>query len=103
LALSIAPCAHLRFAFACPIVEAGLVQASSLGLVHNGSGGAPFVVAGGRLGAEVPVSRTFYVRIFVDGLADLDRPRFELDGQPNPWTAPPIAAEAGVGLAVIFQ
>lgn len=95
-----APCAHFRFAFACPLGEFGLIEAWGLHVGSGTSNSTPFVVLGLRVGAEVRLSAHAYLRIYADGLVDLNRPEFQVDYQP--WLAPPVAVALGAGIARVI-
>jgi hypothetical protein len=97
VAVTIAPCAHRRPAFVCALAQVGWLHAWGWGLSEGGSGDAPLVAAGGRVGAEWPLSSHIFMRIHADLLGNLNRADFQLDNQ-TPWPTLPVIAALGMGL-----
>ena len=100
LTVALAPCTRFGHAYACLVGDVGWLHAHSGGLAHPRSDDAPFVAAGGRLGAEWPLPGQYTFLVRADLLADLTPPRFLLDGQP--WSAPVGAGSVGFGFGVPF-
>lgn len=100
-AVVVAPCAHLWVAYGCPLAELGWIQAWGSGLAHAQSPGGTFVAAGARIGVDVPLGPSVDLRIYADGIADLDRPMFQIDGVAA-WQAPLLAGAVGVGLGSVI-
>jgi hypothetical protein len=97
-AAQLIPCFHLRPMSFCALGSVGQFVVSGAGISSPTSGTVPFAAAGARVGAEWALSSTFLLRAHVDGLVDLDRPTYEVDGV-NRWTATLLAASFGVGVA----
>lgn len=97
-AATVAPCARFGVAFACGIGELGLLRAWGSDLNFVSADSMAFLAAGGRLGVAFPVSDAFFLRIYAEGVFDLDRARFELDYY-DVWTAPLVEGTLAVGLA----
>jgi hypothetical protein len=92
------PCGHLGPTFACVVAEMGWLEArASSNLAHPSSDGMVFAAAGGRIGAEWPLSALLFLRIRGDLVAELNRPTYELDGQ-SPFTANAVAGTFGLGM-----
>lgn len=100
LTVAVAPCTRFGHAYACLLGEAGWLHAHSGGVTNPRSDDAPFVAAGGRLGAEWPLPGQYTFLLRADLLADLTPPRFLLDGQP--WSAAIGAGSVGFGFGVPF-
>jgi hypothetical protein len=97
-AAQLVPCVHVRPVSFCVLGSVGQFVVSGVGISSPASGSAPFAAAGARVGVEWPLSEALLVRVHVDGLVDLDRPSYDLDGV-NRWTATLFAASVGVGMA----
>jgi hypothetical protein len=94
--LALVPCVHASAFFVCPVGEFGWVGAFGLGLSHDRAQSTWFLAAGGRLGVDLPVSRSVYLRVYAEAVVDLDRPEFIVDDEPS-WTAPLVAGSLGAG------
>jgi hypothetical protein len=99
---TLAPCAHFRIVSACGLGEVGWVQGWGMDLETVRSQAAPFVAAGARVGIAVPISETVAVRIYAEGIIDLDRARFQLDYY-DAWTAPLAEGTLAIGFARRIQ
>jgi hypothetical protein len=98
----VAPCAHLGFAYGCPLAQLGWFQAwMSSGAANAHATGGALVAAGARIGVDLPVTPSLDVRIYADGFANLDRPVFIVDGAQR-WEEPLFAAAAGIGVGSVF-
>jgi len=97
-AAQLVPCFHLRPMSFCALGSVGQFVVSGAGISSPTSGTVPFAAAGARVGAEWPLSEALLLRAHFDGLVDLDRPTYEVDGV-NRWTATLLAASFGVGVA----
>jgi hypothetical protein len=82
----------------CALGSVGQFVVSGEGISSPTSGASLFAAAGARVGAEWRLSRAFLLRAHVDGLVDLERPTYELDGFDR-WTAPLVAVSLGLGVA----
>lgn len=97
-AATLAPCAHVRILFACGVGEIGWVQGWGLDLETARSQAAPWIAAGARFGVAMPVSDATTVRIYAEGIIDLDRTRFQLDYY-DAWTASLAQGTLAIGFA----
>lgn len=88
---------HLRLG----AVRPGLVGAA--GALFGNSGGdrqvSAWAAAGARLGIEIPVSDTFFLRGALDGLFVLNRVSLRVDGDEL-WSTPAFVAMFGLGAGV---
>jgi hypothetical protein len=93
------PCVHFDPAFLCGVMMVGRFSA------HRDDNGAigdtqTTAAAGGRLGAEAPLSDAFSFRVQGDILANLVRTPVTLEGV-EVWRAPP--AWVSLGAALVFR
>jgi hypothetical protein len=77
---TLAPCAHLGPMFACAVVAAGAMWASSFDIVSPRSDSTAAARLGGRIGVLVPVTRALSVEVASELDGALVRPRFTIDG-----------------------
>jgi hypothetical protein len=96
---SVVPCLHVATVGVCGVALAGSLQASSSHVVSSRSDAAFYAAVGGRLGMELPLSRTFALRLHADLLVDVRPAEFRVD--QIVWTTPPFAG-AGAGLLARF-
>jgi hypothetical protein len=101
-AVVVAPCAHLGLAYGCPQVQVGWFQAwMSSGAPNPQATGGALVAAGARLGLDLPVTPWFDIRVYADGVANLDRPVFVIDAA-QAWEEPLFAAAVGIGVGSVI-
>jgi hypothetical protein len=97
-AAQIVPCVHAGPLLGCALGSLGQFVVSAA-VASPSSGNALFAALGGRVGADLPLSRSFLLRAHADGLVDLAPPRYLLDGG-DLWSAPRLAFTLGAGVAV---
>jgi hypothetical protein len=103
VAASLVPCFHVAFGSACLVGSLGEVRASGSGVADPASSTALMAAAGGRLGAEIPLSEGLFLRLHGDLLANLSPPTLRLNrAVADEWTAPYVAGVFGGGLLVRF-
>jgi len=103
---SLAPCLHLSIPrdaplFLCALASAGQLSGSADGLAHPSSASAFFAAFGGRLGVDVPLGDTFFLRAHGDLLVAATRHVLTVDDAPA-FTVPPVAAVLGLAAAARF-
>lgn len=101
LVASFAPCFHAGIAVGCALVGIGRLSGSGDGVDEPASGASTYANAGGRVGAEVPLSGRFSVRIHGDLLFPLVSTKLRLRGV-EVWETPPVTAALGAGLLLHF-
>lgn len=92
---SLVPCVHLGIGLGCGLVGVGSLSARGVGVDDPGEGRALLVDAGFRIGVELPFARALFFCLHGDGLANLTRVTYDLDGQPV-WAIPPLSASLGL-------
>jgi hypothetical protein len=98
---TLAPCVRYWLAVACVDLSLGQLQGSGTGFGRPHDGNTFYAAAGVRGGFEVPLGRTFALRLMVEGQAPL-RPT-QLDANNSPlWTTPSFAFFATPMLVVHF-
>jgi hypothetical protein len=91
--VGLAPCLHIAVAFGCPIVAAGMIEASARNVAMSRTEHGPWSAVGGRLGIEGVIAPRFGLRFraHAELLAVLTRDTFLVDGMrvygASPWTA----------------
>jgi hypothetical protein len=99
-AASLVPCGHFDIASLCAVGSLGSVQAHGDVSVQR-SASSLFAGAGARLGVELPMTGPLFFRAHADGLYNLHRAAYDVDGQAV-WTPPPLSFVAGLGVSVHF-
>src|SRR5439155_8888467 len=101
LVASLVPCAHLAALFACAVLTAGELRATSaVAAPHDDT--ATYGAAGARVGAMVPLVGALALRVHVEALATLTRPTLAVDGTPV-HTIGPASGDVGAAIVVRFR
>jgi hypothetical protein len=99
---AIVPCAYVGVAFACPLWQVGVVEASGSGVSNERAASLAWFGVGGRVGALVELTGHLFFRIQGELVANLDPVKLELDGA-SAWTAPGVAGGFGAGVLMRFR
>ncbi|HEY6461701.1 MAG TPA: hypothetical protein VIY73_16150 [Polyangiaceae bacterium] len=97
-AASAVPCLHADPVAFCAVGSLGQFVASGTGVRSPATGTALYAAAGARIGVEWSLSPAWSLRTHLDGLFDLDRPTYSIDGTDT-WPAPLLAFSLAVGVA----
>jgi hypothetical protein len=95
---TVGPCVHARALIGCALGQLGSVQASAL---EGSARSAPWLAAGARVGAAVPLGGGGALRLRADLLANLDRAEIWIDAAKI-WKAPLLCASYGLDVVVPF-
>ena len=90
-------CAHFGPWAACGLTQAGPLQAKGEGYNRSEDTSAWLVSVGARGQWEWLFAGPVGVRLHLDGMVNLVRPRFLVDSQVA-WTTPPVSVWVGGGL-----
>jgi hypothetical protein len=101
LAAAVVPCVHVGVVFGCAGVALGALRGEGQGIETPHDGSHLFAAASVRGGAELAVTRSFWVRGHLDGVAPLTRIALQLAEQ-DVWRMPSLAARVGVTAGVRF-
>jgi hypothetical protein len=101
LAATVAPCAHAGPLFACALGTVDWLHASGAGVQAPQSNHAWVPAVGPRAGFDVPLGRSFALRVRGDLLVNLVLPTVTLNGPPV-WTLAQFSGIVAVGLAYRF-
>ena len=98
------PCVHLGALAACGVVGGGTLRGSGGGVDNAHAGAAPWVGAGLRAAARVPLSRSAALSVHVDAFS-VPLQTVVLLGDPGSdvWKTPRVAASLGVGIVYDFR
>jgi len=97
LVVSVVPCAHFRVMAACALVSAGALRAAGHGLMDSRTVTLPYLAAGARLAAAIPLTTRLSLAIHGDLTTPLIETRVAVDGAAV-WTSPILALALGVGV-----
>jgi hypothetical protein len=98
---TLAPCVRYWLAVACVDLSLGQLQGSGTGFGKPHDGNTFYAAAGVRGGLEVPLGRTFALRLMVEGQAPLRPTQLDADNSAL-WTTPSFAFFATPMLVVHF-
>jgi len=101
LLASFAPCFHGGTVVGCALLGVGRLSGAGGGVDEPASGASTYANAGGRVGAEVPLSGRFSLRIHGDLLFPLVSTKLRLRGV-EVWGTPPVTAALGAGILAHF-
>lgn len=101
LLLHLVPCVHFRFAVGCAVAGAGALRGAVRTPDDAQSLVTPFVVAGARLGVEIPIYGPITLRGEGEVLATVTRVELRVNGRLA-WSTPPASAVLLVGVAAHF-
>jgi hypothetical protein len=102
LAVSIVPCAHLTPVFACPVLSAGRLDATSIGTTVPREDSDTWLGAGARAGVELPLGPQWTLRAYAEVLGTLRRDTLLIDGA-DAYTFPPASGGVGASVACRFR
>jgi hypothetical protein len=101
LLIGAVPCVHFAGGLAlCPVGYVGALRGNS----STGDGDAqvtPLVLLGGRAATEVPLNRSFFLRVHADIVGNLTPTEIHVAGVER-WTTPAVAAATGLAAARRF-
>jgi len=100
LAASVDPCVYAGSFFACALATVGWLHASGSGVSDPQSGAAAMVALGPRVGLDLPLSRSFALRLRGDFSINALRPSVSLNGAE--WQMPRYGAVFAMGVAYRF-
>jgi hypothetical protein len=98
---ALVPCVHIGLARGCAIGAIGALYGSGYGIDMPFHRHTFYAAAGGRVGAELPLSRRLALDLHLDLLGTLTSTRLEVD-HTTVWTTPPISAALALGIAATF-
>ena len=100
---AVLPCVHYQAFSGCVNVTAGALRAAGHELLAAENVTMPYLAAGLRLGAEIPLVSILSLRLYGDLLATCTRISLkETDSGRVFWTTPPVSGALGVGFAGNF-
>jgi hypothetical protein len=104
-AAQLVPCGSLSYLVVCGVGILGITDAWGADIVPHQRRTTLFAAAGLRLGVELPLGASFFLRLHADGVVDLHRATLALgqQGANEVWSAPPVAGTGGIGIARRFQ
>jgi hypothetical protein len=97
---SFVPCLHLGVAFGCPVLEVGVLRATSIGTAAPHPAEGTWAALGGRIGVDLPIWGRWFLRGFAELLGTMRRDTLSIDGA-SAYTYP--VASAGVGAALVVR
>lgn len=100
LAGSLVPCVRYVFAFGCPVLSVGRLDATSMGPTSPHDATDAWVGAGGRAGVQIELGADWWLRAYGEVLGTLRRETL-LIGGANAYTFPP--ASGGLGAAIAWR
>jgi hypothetical protein len=100
LAGAVVPCGHVGYAFGCPILEVGSLQATSVGTTSPRVAQDLWAAAGGRIGVELPLAGRLFLRGYGEALGTLRRETLSI-GNATAYLFPP--ASGGIGAALVLR
>ncbi len=100
LAATLDPCVYAGSFFACGLATVGWLHASGSGVLEPRAGAATTLAFGPRVGVDLPLSRSFALRLRGDFVINALRPTVSLNGAV--WQVPLVGAVLGVGIAYRF-
>ncbi len=92
-------CAHRGWFAACALATGGAMQVEGRGFDDPARATLPYLAAGARSLAELPLNDALSLRGHLDLSIPLLRHSLWVSGEPA-WTSPPLSADLGVGVAV---
>ncbi|MHB8878524.1 MAG: hypothetical protein ACYC8T_32910 [Myxococcaceae bacterium] len=95
---SLVPCLHRRAVAGCALLTAGVFQGSGVDFVGSRRVTTPFLAAGARALAELPLAEPFSLRLHADFLAPLVRTTL-LVGESEAFSAWPVSVTFGLAAA----
>jgi hypothetical protein len=101
IAGGIVPCAHYAFAYACPVLVAGQLTATSLGTTSPKEASDLWLGAGGRVGLEQDLGGPWSLRAYGEMLGTVRRDTLAIGGA-SAYVYPPASGGVGLGLALRF-
>jgi hypothetical protein len=101
LAASFVPCGHAEVFFGCVGLTLGALRGEGEGIATPLHGSQLYAGASARGGAEIAVSRSVWLRGYVEAVAPLTRITLQLASQ-DVWRMPPVAARVGAAAGVRF-
>jgi hypothetical protein len=97
LLASLVPCAHASVWLGCALVSAGALAGQGRGLSQERTDRSPYIGAGARVGAELPLGPLLAVRLHADILASFTRTTLHV-GDESVWTTPPTSGALGAAV-----
>jgi hypothetical protein len=101
LAVAVLPCGHAGLAFGCVGVTIGTLRGEGEGSGSPLHGSELYAAASVRGGAELAVTRSIWIRGYVEAVAPLTRITLQLAAQ-DVWRMPSVAARVGAAAGVRF-
>jgi hypothetical protein len=98
---TLAPCLRYWLVVGCVDLSLGQLQGTGNGFGHPHDGDTFYAAAGVRGGLEIPLGRTFALRLMVEGQAPLRPTQLDASGSPI-WTTPAFAFLATPMVVVHF-
>jgi hypothetical protein len=103
-AISLSPCIHYAWAFACGRVEVGSLVAGETAAARTNNNHALSLGAGMRFGGDLSISRAFALRPYLDILAEPIPARVFFPGDEHAlWSSPPLSASVGIAFVMSLQ
>ncbi len=101
LGASILPCVHFGIAFGCSGLTLGALRGEGEGIESPHQDSQLFAAVSVRGGAELAVTRSFWLRGYLEGTAPITRIALQLAEQ-DVWRMPTVAARLGLAAGVRF-
>ena len=100
---SFVPCLHVSVAFGCVVGSAGMLTATSNGLVETSTSRAFYVAGGARIGADLPLAERVSLRTSLDLDVPITRYPFALSSNGTPVYSPsPVSVTLALGASYRF-
>jgi hypothetical protein len=96
---ALVPCVHLGAAFGCPVLAIGSVQASAVNVTTPSPAQDLWVGAGGRLGLELPIAGSWFLRGYGELLGAVHGDRLYI-GTAEAFRFPVASGAIGLGFMV---
>jgi hypothetical protein len=94
------PCLHVRYAFGCPVLAVGQLQATAVNIASPSTAQDLWLAAGGRVGLELPVSGPWLLRAYGEVLGTVHRDTLVI-GEALAHSFP--LASGALGLALVVR
>jgi hypothetical protein len=101
IAAALVPCGHADVIFACVGLTLGALRGEGDAVASPRHGSQLYGAASARGGAELPLSRTVWLRAYAEAVAPLTRIALQLAAQ-DVWRVPSVAARVGVAAGIRF-